>query len=201
MHAPLHDAEQGLMSVSGGFPCSVAAPRPCERDLSRLAGAVIGSRIGRALVQAHHDIGVQPALNCDGLLWAEQVGRSVDVRLKTDPFCCDPGQLGKGEHLEAAAVGQDGAAPVHEPVQSMKPVDDLAARPQVEMIGIAEDDLGAASGQLFGRDGLHRSQRAHRHEYRCFHRPVGRLHHAGPRKALGRLFDDVKPEHPDQCPT
>ena len=50
----------------------------------------------------------------------------------------------KAHHLVAAAVGQDRPLPAHEPVQPAELRDPLRARTQHQMIGVAEDDVGAA---------------------------------------------------------
>ena len=60
-----------------------------------------------------------------------------------DPLFRDLPQGAEAEDLEAAAVGEDGTVPVHEPVQSPVLPDQIVARPQVEMVGVAQDDLRA----------------------------------------------------------
>ena len=49
----------------------------------------------------------------------------------------------QAEDLIAAAVGEDRPVPADEAVQPAAPRDQLVARPQVQVIGVAEDDLGA----------------------------------------------------------
>ena len=49
----------------------------------------------------------------------------------------------EAEHLVAAAVGQDRPRPADEAVQAAGARDEIVARPQVQVIGVAEDDLGA----------------------------------------------------------
>jgi hypothetical protein len=51
------------------------------------------------------------------------------------------------EHLEAAGIGEDRAVPLRETVQAAMRRNYLEARSQVQMEGIAEDDLRSA-GQL-----------------------------------------------------
>jgi hypothetical protein len=54
------------------------------------------------------------------------------------------------EHLEAAGIGEDRAVPARETVQAAVRLDDLEARPQVQVEGIAEDDLRAELAVLAG---------------------------------------------------
>ena len=69
--------------------------------------------------------------------------RAVDVRLEGDALVGDLAQLGEAHHLEAAGVGEDRPVPAHEAVQAAEPGDALGARPQHQMIGVGEDDVGA----------------------------------------------------------
>ena len=62
--------------------------------------------------------------------------------------------------------------------------DQLVAGTQVQVIGVAEDDLGARVLDVAERDPLHRAARADRHERRRLHRAVRRLEHAAPRGAV-----------------
>ena len=52
--------------------------------------------------------------------------------------------MGEAEKLEAAAVGEDGPVPAHEAVQAAQGGDHLFARPQGEMVGIAQDHFRPA---------------------------------------------------------
>ena len=72
----------------------------------------------------------------------------------------------EAEDLEAAGVGEDGPAPVHEAVQPAMRAQDFVARPQHEMKGVAEHDLGAEALELLGRHRLDGAVGAHRHEGR-----------------------------------
>ena len=53
--------------------------------------------------------------------------------------------IGEAEHLVAAAVGEDRSGPADEAVQPAAPRDQVVAGPQIQMIGVAEQDLGAES--------------------------------------------------------
>ena len=88
------------------------------------------------------------------------------------------------EHLEAAAVGEDRAVPVHEAVQATHVAHELVARSQVQMIRVRQDHLGSGSLEVLRIQRLHRRQRAHRHECRCLDGAVRRDEQA----ATGRAF-------------
>ena len=55
----------------------------------------------------------------------------------------DLADLGQAHHLEAAGVGEDRPVPAHEAVQAAEPRDALGAGAQHQVIGVAEDDVGA----------------------------------------------------------
>ena len=67
--------------------------------------------------------------------------RAVQVRLEAHAVCGDLVAVAEAEDLKAAAVGEDRPGPVHKGVESPHPVDELVAGAQVEVIGVAEDDL------------------------------------------------------------
>jgi len=94
------------------------------------------------------------------------------VRLERDTLVADVAQLRQTKGLESAAVGQDRAVPAHELVQAPEIADQVRARPQVEVVGVAQDDLRADFAELRGRERLHRALRADRHEDRRLDRPV-----------------------------
>ena len=50
----------------------------------------------------------------------------------------------RGEDLEAAGVGEQGARPGHEAVQATETADGLVAGAEVEVIGVGEEDVGAS---------------------------------------------------------
>jgi len=80
----------------------------------------------------------------------------------------------QAEHLIAPAIGQNRPFPVHEPVQAAHFLEDLHARADVQMVGIAEENPTVQLLQLPRCHGFDRSLRSHRHENRCVHRPVCR---------------------------
>ena len=62
---------------------------------------------------------------------------------KVTPFSSILRRAGERHHLEAAGIGEDRMRPVHEVVQAAEPRDALGAGPQHQVIGVAEDDVGA----------------------------------------------------------
>jgi len=77
-------------------------------------------------------------------------------------------QLAETENLEAAGVSEDGARPRHEAVESAKLANLVNAGSQIEMIGIAQQDLYAQFFQQILGDALDAGKRANRHEYGGF---------------------------------
>ncbi len=70
-------------------------------------------------------------------------GAAVEVRAEGDAVLVQLAQRGQRHDLEAAAVGQDRAGPVHEPVQAAEPLDPVGAGPQHQVVGVAEDRCAA----------------------------------------------------------
>jgi len=82
------------------------------------------------------------------------------------PLLLDLAAVGQAEHLVAAAVGQHGSRPADELVEAASPRNQLVAGSQIQVIGIAEDDLGPDIFEMLSREGLDHALRADGHEGR-----------------------------------
>ena len=99
-------------------------------------------------------------------------------------FFGDLAQRLEAEDLKAARVGEDGRAPVHEPVKAAVFSDDPESRPQpqVEVLPsticapLAATSSGDMAFTVVGTD---------RHECRCVDAPVRELEHAAARGTVG----------------
>ena len=129
------------------FPVAAqAALGPAHGPLHGLlrVGALTGIR--RAFVESHDNVGTEPMLNFHDLLRGEEVVRAVQVRLEAHAIGGDLVAVTEAEDLEAAAVGEDRLGPAHKGVESSQPVDELVTGAQVEVVGVAEDDLRLGGG-------------------------------------------------------
>ena len=72
-------------------------------------------------------------------------------------------------------------------MQSARGADDVQPRPEIEMIGVPQDDLGAHLIQFARVQRFHAGLCAHRHEYRRIHHTVrgGQLPQARFRGRIG----------------
>ncbi len=162
--ATLHDAEQrAVRLVAEGI---LAPLRPAQRQLHRPLHFLALGRQRDALIELHDDVAVEQRLDLDRALRRQLIGRPVDMRAEGDALLGELAQLGQRHHLEAAAVGQDRPLPVHEIMQPAQRRHLLGARPQHQMIGVAEEDIRPGLAHLLGIHGFHRAHGAHRHEGR-----------------------------------
>ena len=125
------------------------------------------------MVQHHGDIGAEGLLIFHGQLGGQEALRAIDVRPEQDSLVIEASQVAQAEHLEAAAVGEDGPVPRHERVQATHPLDRVDAGAQGQVVGVGQDDLGADAAQVVGPQGLDRGQGAHRYEGRGPHGAMG----------------------------
>ena len=109
---------------------------------------------------------------------------SVIVRLRRE-----------AEHLVAAAVGQDRLVPADESVQAAHARDAIVAGPQIEMVGVAQEDGGAGIDQIAMRHTLHRTLRADRHERRRLDLAVRRDEPASTRASVGVRERETERRH------
>src|ERR1044071_9855038 len=96
--------------------------------------------IGGALVERHHDVRADLALNLHDGFRSKDVPGAIDVRLKLNPVRADSPETGQTEHLEPARIRKQRAVPSLESVQAARCRDPVLAGAQVKVIRIAEND-------------------------------------------------------------
>ncbi len=102
-------------------------------------------------------------------------------------------QLRQGEHLKATTVGQDRTIPAHELVQAASLFDNLGTGPQVQVIGVAQNDLRLDVMQLGHGDSFHRGPGADWHKDRRLNGSASGLDRSGTSSALAVLL--MQSEH------
>ena len=116
--AALVDAEQQLIRVDGLFLVLeavhfvLAAQQPACRAGTAVLGVLVGGRVLNAFVKGHGDGGAEVRLNLHALLRPHENAVAVEVGVEGDALLGDMTQLGQAEHLEPAAVSQNGAVPL-----------------------------------------------------------------------------------------
>ena len=158
--AALHNPEQSLVAALLRLDATL---RPAVSQLhgNFAVGVVVG--IG-TFVEGHDDVRAEILLDADGTLGREAVRRAVNVTLEGHALIVDLASLRQRENLEAARIGQHGIGPAHEAMQSAHLGDEVIARAQVEVIGVAQDQRSAEVFELGGSEGLDRSLCADRCE-------------------------------------
>ena len=183
---PLHDAEQRLI----GPPMRLFATRgPARRPPQGLFVVLTVGVSGRALVQNHRDVSPELLLYLRDQLGCEGVERAVVDGGELDALLRDASRPGQGEHLVATRVGEHRAVPPRERVQPTGLPHEIRARPQVEVVGIAEHDARSNRPQVTRRKPLDRPLRPHGHEGRRLDLAVWCSQYASPRLAVAR--DDL----------
>ena len=156
-------------SARGCSAHSLAQRRVRSTAARSLAGR---AGVGRAIVEDHRDIRAERALDGHRFFGAEEQQRAVQVRTEFDAMGLDFANGGQAEDLEPAAVGQDGRRPIDKAVEAAGGADDVQARADVEVVGVAENDLAAHLAQLARVNRLDAALGAHRHEYRRINHTV-----------------------------
>ncbi len=109
------------------------------------------------------------------------------MRFEGCPVLAQFAQVTQAEDLEAATIGEDGAIPVHEVVQSTKIANQLGAWSQHEMVGVGENDGRASLAQIFRGDAFDACLGADGHEDGCGDDAVGGVDCACPCPRFGTL--------------
>jgi hypothetical protein len=137
----------------------------------------------RALVERHHDVRIERALDFHRPLGGQQQPVAVDRRRELDAVLAHLAQRAEAEDLEAAGIRQDRPLPAGESMQAAVRRDDVGARAQPQMECVAEDDLRADVVELGGRHRLDGAVRTHRHEHGRLDDAVGERQACAPRSA------------------
>ena len=115
------------------------------------------------------------------------------MRLEAGALFLDRAPRGEAEHLIAAAIGQDRARPPDETVQAAASCDEIVAGPQIEVVGVAEQDLRAEPFEIAMSEPFHRALGADRHERRRLDASMRSCHHATPRAAVRVSDAEIEP--------
>ena len=188
VRAPLHDAEHGLPLASR----REAARGPAGRLRHRALDLVARRAAGRAHVELHRDVRAEQPLHAHRLLRRERAPRAVEVRAEDEAVLGDRAAVGHRERLEAARVGEHRVRPAREAMQPTERVDQLGARAQPQVVGVAEHDARAGRRDLAGRERLDAALRADGHERGRGHVAVRRGEHA--RARVGVLAEHAPRE-------
>jgi hypothetical protein len=94
------------------------------------------------MIERHRDIGSEGALDFDRVLGGEEPGAAVDVAHELDALFGHLAEGLQGEDLKPARIGENRAAPGGEPMKPSQRPNHLFARAEMEVIGVAQDDLG-----------------------------------------------------------
>jgi len=151
--------------------------------LSIVMALVVRGLAGRALVERHHDVGVERGLHLHRDFGREETEPPVNVRAELDALLRDAPQVAQTEDLKAAGVREDCALPADELVKPAARAYDLSARSQPEVVCVSEDDrsVEVCGLQLLEAHALHAAERADGHER-------GRFDNAAPRPQEARAF-------------
>ena len=143
--AALDDGEEALVVAVeglGGVEAVDAAVEPAVGELHGVFGVAVVGLAGSALVEGHDDVGSDDTLNVHYPFGGEEVAAAVDVGAEGAALVGDFAVFGKRENLKAAAVGEQRAFPTVEAVEATGSAEDVETGTQVEMVGVAEYDLG-----------------------------------------------------------
>ena len=138
MHAPLHDAEEGLiLSFMGGE----TAPRPGGGVVHRFSDERLLSRIRGALIQLHDDVSPDELLDAHVLFGSPEDASAVIDALELNAVIGELHRISKAEHLEAPRICEHGPRVVHESVNTARFGHHVRARAQGQMVGVRQYHL------------------------------------------------------------
>src|SRR5258708_17238335 len=165
----------------------LAARRPPRRQLHRFPRPCSIRRILRALIERHNDGGAEANMRLQRALRAKEMRGAIQMRAKRHAFFADFTQFVEAENLKSARVGKNRPPPRHKPMEPAELTHRRDARSQIEVVGIAKNNLRAQFLKDVLRYTLHRSQRADGHKHWSFDGTVRREQASKPGAAGGFL--------------
>jgi hypothetical protein len=192
--AALDDAEDHL---AGGARLFAAFGGPTHSAFDGGAKFTRGAGVRRAIVEDHRYIGAEFALNLHRFFRAQEQERAIEMRTEFDAVSFDFADSGEAEDLEAAAVGQDRELPIDEVVKATCGADDVHPGTDMEMIGVAEDDLSTQFAEFAWVDGFDAALGADRHEDGSVDNAVGSRKAAT--ASFGRRVGVEELKHRSRC--
>jgi len=121
----------------------------------------------RAFIKAHDHIRTQLVLDFHGFTRTQKVRIPVHMGAKVHARIGDRAQALEGKDLKSSGVREDRLFPVDEVMQTACLRNGVFAGMQVQMVGVAEEDLCPKIMKILVRDSAHGTGRAHGHEERC----------------------------------
>ena len=170
----------------------LTAIQPTERSLHSFARE-LGRRLpGHDMIEGHGDVGPQPPLDIDSPFRRESSHRAIDMTLKLHSVLRDASEPLKRENLEPARIGEHRASPGSEAVEPSHGAHDLFARPQMQVVGVAQNDLSAGTADVSRAEPSDHGVRAYRHERRGVHLAMRQGEGAGAGSSLRSLDVELK---------
>ena len=182
IYATLYDREEVLLVALEVGGIIKALDTTVEPAMGALHGLLCVLAVGgtrATLVKCHDDVGTNLALDIHDVLGGKHQFTSIYMRRELHALFGHFADIGQGEDLEATRVGENRACPALKTVQATRFVQDLGARTQIEMVGIAKDDL--CVDILFEEGALHTfdsTHGTHGHKNRGLDIPMVGMHHA-----------------------
>ena len=131
----------------GFVPANEAAVEPPVGALHGFTCVGFFDGVCGAFVKGHDDVGSDGALHVHDGFGRKQMGATVDVRLEFYALFADFASVFEAVYLKSAAVGEHGAGPGAECVQAAGLFENVGSGAQVEVVGVAQNDVRTGIGR------------------------------------------------------
>ena len=184
----LYDGEQCLVIAIDRFSLVEtfhASFQPALCQPQTLFGILVVALSWRTFVERHHDVGANHSLGIHHVFWRKYMPGTIDMTLELATFLTQLADACQREYLKAARVCQYRTVPGVELMQSASLSEDMKSRSQIQMIGIAENDLSLHLFPQFGEmHTLHTAHRTDGHKDGRLYLSVRGLYHSSPRVTI-----------------
>ena len=134
----------------GAAPAKARLQRSAQRSDSFMARAISARSAGSRTHSSSCMTMSEPSRFCTSIARSGESSTMAPSRCERNvtPRLGDAAQRRKRHHLKAAGIGQDRIRPAHEGMQPAERRDALGRRPQHQMIGVAEENVGARGAHV-----------------------------------------------------
>ena len=139
IYTTLHNREQVLLvsiEVGGSIKALDTTVEPTMGTFHGFLGICAVSGARATFIKCHHDVSTYLALDIHHVLGGEHQFTTINMGRELHAFFGHFANIGEGEYLKTARIGQYGACPSLKTMQSARFVQDVGTWSQIEVIGV-----------------------------------------------------------------
>lgn len=116
------------------------------------------------MIEIQDDVCTKLVLNANGVLRTQVAFFAAAMRAELHTVVIDLADASEGKHLVATGIGDHGQVPRYKSMDAARFSDEIFAWMEMEVIGVAQENLRSKTTKVFMGETLHSAGSSHRHE-------------------------------------